>query len=403
MPNDFLPYGKHSIDEDDIAAVVDVLKNGLLTCGPKVDDFEAAFARKIKCKHAVVVSNGTTALHLALLASGFRSGDTAIVPTLTFLSTANVVEMIGGKVQFADVCPDTGLMTPESFRDAMERIEGPVSAVLPVHLTGQMCDMSAIKAIAEAQNIKVITDCCHALGAEYVNGGRPGDGTYENLACYSLHPVKSIAMGEGGVVATNSDEYAERLRLLRSHDMRRSDEQVSRHDLAFDKSGQLNPWYYEMHELGYNYRATDFQCALAESQLSKLDSFVERRRYLAEIYDSLLSDLSNVIRPNPRMSNSLSAWHLYAVNIDFTSIGIERGDFMRALKKQGVGTQVHYIPVHLQPYYSRKYGEQNLPGALQYYERTLSLPLFPSMSDRDPQRVVNALRVVIADTKKLPE
>lgn len=396
MSQKFLPYGSHNLDDADIAAVVDVLKNGPLTSGPKVAELEQAFAEKIGAEQAVVVSNGTTALHLALLASGFQPGDTAIVPTVTFLSTANVVLMAGGNVQFADVCPDTGLMTPETFQAAHAAAKGKVSAVFPVHLTGQMCDMPAISSYAEDNGIAVISDCCHALGAEYKSGGKPGDGRYEQLACYSLHPVKSIAMGEGGVVTTNSAAMAERMRLLRGHDMRRDPDQFSRTDAAFDSKGLPNPWYYEMHELAYNYRATDFQCALAISQLKKLDDFVARRRLLADIYDDLLSSLGNKVVPNTRMADSLSAWHLYAVKIDFAALGVERGDVMRQLFEKGVGTQVHYIPVHSQPFYQKLYGEQKLPGAETYYQQSLSIPLFPAMDANDPARVVAALQTVLS-------
>ncbi len=395
MTNSFLPYGQHSVDDDDIAAVVDVLKNGALTCGPKIDEFEQAFAEEIGAGHAVVVSNGTTALHLALLASGFKSGDTAIVPTVTFLSTANAVIMAGGNVQFADVCPDTGLLTVETLDEALKRAVGPVTAVLPVHLTGQTCDMQKIKPYADSKNITIISDCCHALGAEYKSGGRPGDGRFEELACYSLHPVKSIAMGEGGVVTTNSREQAERMRLLRSHDMRKQPEQFSIPTQAFDQNGDPNPWYYEMHELAYNYRATDFQCALALSQLKKLPVFMKRRRELVEIYDRLFAGMSNLIVPNMRMADSSSAWHLYAVKVNFKALGIERAAFMRELMARGIGTQVHYIPVHRQPYYVAKYGLQDLPGADAYYEQTLSLPLFPAMSDNDPNRVFDAIQEII--------
>lgn len=397
MRDDFLPYGKHCIDEDDIEAVVDVLRHGALTGGPKVDEFERAFAKKIGTQFAVVVSNGTAALHVALLASGFKAGDTAIVPSLTFLSTANVVLMAGGKVQFADVCPDTGLMTPETFKKALAAAKGPVKAVMPVHLTGQTCDMENIASIAAEYDVTVISDCCHALGAEYVKeAGRPGDGVYEAMACFSLHPVKSIAMGEGGVVTTNSKALADKMCLLRSHDMRRNPDEFVSGQAAFDGRGEPNPWFYEMHELGYNYRATDFQCALALSQLGKLDGFVERRRHLAGLYDDLLRNLSNLLQPNIRVHNCLSAWHLYAVRINFAALGIERSEVMRKLQEKGIGTQVHYIPVHKQPFYTRLYGKQILPGADEYYANTLSLPLFPAMSDDDPKRVISELQAILS-------
>jgi len=393
--NGFLPYGRHSLDKNDIAAVVDVLENGALTCGPKVDEFEVAFAQKIGVAEAVVVSNGTTALHLALLASGFKAGDVAIVPSVTFLSTANVVHMSGGRVVFADVCPNTGLLTVEALEHAYEKSGGKARAVLPVHLTGQSQAMESIHAFARDRGLTVISDCCHAIGARYKSGGSPGDGQYDDFGCYSLHPVKSIAMGEGGVVTTKSARVAAHLRLLRSHDMRRSPEDFTRQDLAFDENGNANPWYYEMHELGYNYRATDIQCALGLSQLAKLDQFLARRVMLADMYDDLLKSLSNILRPNPRSIDCSSAWHLYAVKIDFAAVGKSRAIVMQELTAKGIGTQVHYIPVHEQPYYQKEYGEQNLPGASAYYAGTLSLPLFPAMSDEDPIRVVEALKTVL--------
>ena len=396
MADDYLPYGKHSLDEDDIAAVVEVLRHGALTGGPEIERLEIAFAKQIGCNHAVVVSNGTAALHLAILAADIGPGDTVIVPTVTFLATANAVRMAGGEVQFADVCPETGLLTPETFKTAIKKCDGRAKAVLPVHLTGQPCDMKPIAEIAAAENIALISDCCHALGAEYTLGGVPGDGQFEVMGCFSLHPVKSIAMGEGGMITTNDDALAARLRRLRSHDMYKGITDFERDALAVDENGDANPWYYEMRELGYNYRATDFQCALANSQLKKLPMFVKRRRLLAGKYDVLFASHSNFVRPNRRVGDTLSAWHLYAVQIDFQSLGKSRAKVMKELVQKGVGTQVHYIPVHEQPYYQALYGQQNFPGAEKYYQETLSLPLFPAMSDSDPQKVVDALLEVLS-------
>ncbi|MFC3051236.1 UDP-4-amino-4,6-dideoxy-N-acetyl-beta-L-altrosamine transaminase [Kordiimonas pumila] len=395
MPQHFLPYGRHTLDSDDIAAVVDVLKHGALTCGPKVDEFEAEFARKIGAVEAVVVSNGTTALHLALLAANFRPGDIAIVPTLTFLSTANAVHMAGGRVVFADVCPKTGLMTPDTLKAAFKKSNYKAKAVLPVHLTGQSEHMAEIHDYARDKGMVIISDCCHAIGASYKAGGSPGDGQFEDFGCYSLHPVKSIAMGEGGVVTTKTPELARYIRQLRSHDMRRLPEEFVRPELGFDDSGEPNPWYYEMHELGYNYRATDIQCALGLSQLGKLDKFLARRLKLADMYDTLLEPLAPVVTSNPRSIDCNSAWHLYAVKIDFASMGKSRGHIMRSFAEKGVGTQVHYIPVHEQPYYQKHYGVQDLPGAADYYAGTLTLPLFPSMFDTDPGFVVKTLKAVL--------
>ncbi|NVJ97563.1 MAG: UDP-4-amino-4,6-dideoxy-N-acetyl-beta-L-altrosamine transaminase [Alphaproteobacteria bacterium] len=396
MSNSFLPYGRHQIDDDDIEAVVDVLKNGALTCGPKVDAFEQAFAEKIGAKHAVVCSNGTTALHLAVLVAGVAGK--VVVPSVTFLSTANVVRMAGADVVFADVCPATGLMTAASLKAALAKSDGNVSAVMPVHLNGQCAEMKEIAAIAKAAGAAVITDCCHALGAEYTGetGGRPGDGQYEDIGCFSLHPVKSIAMGEGGVVTTNNDTFARELRLLRGHGMVREPEEWADSAAGFDAdNGDANPWYYEMQALGYNYRATDMQCALGLSQLRKLDRFIARRREIAGLYDKLLGTHSNMVVPIERTNLASSAWHLYPVLIDFARVGKSRAAVMKALAEIGVGTQVHYIPVSDQPYYRNLYGKQDLPGASDYYGKVLSLPIFPAMSDEDVHKVVDALVKVL--------
>jgi UDP-4-amino-4,6-dideoxy-N-acetyl-beta-L-altrosamine transaminase len=392
----FLPYGRHTIDEDDIDAVVDVLRNGLLTSGPKAAEFERLFAKKVGAAEACVCSNGTTALHLACLVAGLGPGDLAIVPTVTFLSTANAVRMTGADVIFADVDADTGLLTPQTLLHAYQKANKPVKAVLPVHLNGQCCDAEAVYEIARANGSQIISDCCHALGAEYKTGGWPGDGQYEDFACFSLHPVKSIAMGEGGVVTTNSSQFAIQLRNLRGHDMRRAAEDWQHSNLAFDSDGAENPWYYEMQELGFNYRATDLQCALGISQLGKLGAFVKRRREIADRYDALVQKLGNRLVPVKRTETANSAWHLYPVLIDFEALGKTRASVMAELRDRGVGTQVHYIPVSSQPYYVELYGGQTFAGAERYYSCALSLPIFPTMTDNDVDFVVKSLEEVLS-------
>jgi len=398
MSETFLPYGRHQIDEDDVAAVVDVLRNGPLTCGPQVDAFEQAFANQVGTSEAIVCSNGTTALHLAMMGLDIGPGDAVIVPAVTFLSTANAARMAGADVIFADISPDTGLLTGETLKAAFARASSPVKAVLPVHLNGQCVDMEEVSALCRAEGAFIVADCCHALGASYKGSfeGAPGSGQFEDLACFSLHPVKSIAMGEGGVVTTRDSALAARLRILRSQGMVRDPSAWQQVDAGFSSgSGEPNPWYYEMQELGYNYRATDLQCALGLSQLKKLDSFVARRRQLAALYDREIEGQLNSVVPIPRTELADSAWHLYPILIDFKAQGKDRATVMSELSALGVGTQVHYIPVSSQPYYERLYGKQVFKGAERYYQRVLSLPIFPAMSDDDVIRVVDCLGKVL--------
>ena len=389
---DFLPYGRQTIEQDDIDAVVDVLRGDFLTTGPSIRAFEEAFADHVGADHAVVVSSGGAALHLAALSLDMGPGDLAVVPSMTFVATANAARLTGADVLFADVDPATGLMGPETLEAALARHTEPgrVKVALPVHLNGQPCDMAGITKVAQRHSLELVEDACHALGGS-VAGHRVGAGTISRLCMFSGHPVKAIAMGEGGILTTGDGELATRLRRLASHGLTRDPADFVQPEMALDSRGEANPWYYEQVEAGLNYRASDLHCALGLSQLAKLNHFVARRRALAERYDTLLQPLAALVRPVPRVSWGESGWHLYAVAIDFDAAGFDRAALMRGLREHGIGSQVHYIPVHRQPYYRALYPGLDLPGADAYYARCLSLPLFPAMADSDVDRVVEAL------------
>jgi UDP-4-amino-4,6-dideoxy-N-acetyl-beta-L-altrosamine transaminase len=375
----FLPYGRQTIDDDDIAAVAEALRSDYLTTGPRVEAFEQAFAAKVGAAQAVACSNGTAALHMAAIALEIGPGDVCIAPSITFLATANCARFQGADVVFCDVDPATGLMTADTLSEALDRVgKRMVAAVLPVHLAGRMVDMPAIRTIAEEAGAAVIEDACHALGSTAAFG-QAGDCRHSAMACFSFHPVKTIATGEGGMVTTNDRTIAERLRLARSHGMVRE--------------GMTEPWAYEQQLLGYNYRLPDVLCALGSSQLAKLDKFVSRRRWLAARYDELLAPLAPMVRTIP--STGRPTLHLYVALIDFEAVGVSRAQVMERLAEKGIGTQVHYIPVDSQPYYRNLYGGQTLPGAAAWYAKCLSLPLYPGMADDDPERVVEALAQVL--------
>jgi len=394
MTAPFLPYGRHAVGEDDIEAVARVLRGDFLTTGPTAERFERAFAARVEAGFAASCSSGTAALHLAALALGLKEGDRVVVPTVTFLATANAARFTGAEVTFADVDPDTGLITPDTLDEALESA-GNAAAVFPVHLNGQCADMARLHGIAARHGLKVVEDASHALGTIDSSAGVAtpvGSCAHSDMAAFSLHPVKTIAMGEGGMVTTNDPRLHERLTRFRNHGIVRDKARMANADLAFDSEGAPNPWYYEMPEPGFNYRASDIHCALGLSQLAKLDFFVARRRELAALYDAALAPLAPLVRPVARVPRCTPAWHLCAVLIDFAAAGVTRAQAMARLKEQGIGSQVHYLPVHLQPYYARRYGARDLPGARRYYERVLSLPLFPAMADSDVERVAGALK-----------
>ncbi|MBV9509682.1 MAG: UDP-4-amino-4,6-dideoxy-N-acetyl-beta-L-altrosamine transaminase [Caulobacteraceae bacterium] len=390
----FLPYGRQVIEDDDVAAVAQALRADFLTTGPRVEAFEQAFAQYVGAGYAVACANGTAALHLAMLALDVGPGDAVIVPAVTFVATANCARFCGADVVFADVDADTGLMTPQTLASAIARLDGRrLKAVLPVHLAGCPVDLPALWTLAEAHGAVLVEDACHALGGTMAFDNRPeriGDGRHSAMTCFSFHPVKTLTTGEGGLVTTNDPALARRLALRRSHGITREPADFTE-DLSLDADGAPNPWAYEMQGLGFNYRLPDVLCALGLAQLAKLDRFVARRRALAGRYRTLLAPLAPVARLAPEPPYADPSLHLMVALIDFAAIGKSRKAVMEALREKGVGSQVHYIPVHRQPYYRGLYGDLSLPGADAFYARCLSLPLFAGMVDADVDRVADAL------------
>jgi UDP-4-amino-4,6-dideoxy-N-acetyl-beta-L-altrosamine transaminase len=392
MPAAFLPYGRQTIEDDDIAAVAAALRGDFLTTGPTVARFESEFARTTGAAYAVASNSGTAALHLAALGLGLGPGDAAIVPSSTFLATANAVRMTGAEVVFADVDPDTGLLTVPTMAAALARGRAKgwrMKAAFPVHLNGQLCDMPALADAAARTDLRLVEDACHALGVADIGACR-----YSAAAAFSTHPVKAIATGEGGVTTTADEAMARHMAEMRTHGMVRDPARFEHRDEAFD-DGVANPWYYEMPEFGWNYRLPDILCALGLSQLPKLARFQARRRAIAALYDELLAPLAPVLRPVPH-GVAAHGWHLYAVLIDFAGLGTTRRRFMQALHAAGIGSQVHYACVHRQPYYKRRYGALDLPGADAYAARCLSIPFYPTLGDDDVRRVAQTLADLVA-------
>ncbi|MBH68794.1 MAG: UDP-4-amino-4,6-dideoxy-N-acetyl-beta-L-altrosamine transaminase [Rhodospirillaceae bacterium] len=390
MSDKFLPYSRQVIDENDIAAVANVLRGDWLTTGPYVKDFEEAFANTVEARHAVACSSGTAGLHLITAGLGIGPGDQVILPSITFLATANAVSYVGAQVVFSDVDGETGLMGPPQLQEALSRAEANrIKAVIPVHLNGQCSKMEDLQKIAG--DVPLIEDACHALGAcEIFSGKKPakiGSCYSSRAAMFSTHAVKAIATGEGGMITTNDNRLVETLRTLRNHGIVRDKERF--------RIKTNEPWYYEMHELGFNYRLTDLQCALGLSQLSKLKWFIEKREKLQQRYAITLSKLGKYVKPIQTVDHCTPAWHLLVVLIDFDGLGVTRADVVQALTTKGIGTQVHYIPVHSQPYYLKRSSTPFLSGVELYYSRCLSLPLWPGMSMEQVDYVVLSLGEVL--------
>jgi perosamine synthetase len=384
-----IPYGKHCIDETDIQAVVEVLKSGTLTQGRYVEAFEQAVADYVGVKYAVAVSSGTAALHLSAMAAGLSSGDAVVTTPITFVASANAGRYVGADVVFADIDPVTINMSPDSLT-AVIASHPNVRAVIPVHFAGLPCEMTEIKAIADRAGAIVIEDAAHALGAQYPDGKKVGSCAHSLMTIFSFHPVKAIAAGEGGMVTTNDEAIYRKLIRLRSHGVNKLDDALLVPEQA-SQGAVLSPWYYEMQELGYHYRITDIQCALALSQFKKLDIFLSRRRVLVSRYDEAFASFKN-LRPAQSTDRDRSGHHIYVVRIDFAAAGLTRGDLMQKLKSKGIGSQVHYIPVPRHPYY-RQLGAapEAYPNAEDYYSQALSIPLFYELTDVEQNAVIENL------------
>jgi len=369
-----IPYGRQSIDEADIEAVSAVLRSDLITTGPVAEKFEQALAAKVGARHVVVFNSGTAALHAAYFAAGLKQGEEVITSPITFAATANAALYLGGVPVFVDIAPG-------QFNIDISKLEATITAktrvIAPVDMTGLPVDIDAIMKLADSRSLIVVEDAAHALGATYK--GRPV-GSTAHMTIFSFHPVKHITTGEGGAVATNDEALYEKLRLFRSHGITR--------DPACLKDQAAGPWHQEMHFLGYNFRLTDIQCALGLSQLMKLDSFLARRRSIAAEYNRAFGHHKNVIIP-PAYEYGEPAWHLYVIRL---REGLDKAEVVHRLQEEGIGSQVHYMPVYRHPYYqSLNYNPENYPYAEAYYRQALSIPLFPAMSDDEVQRVIRAV------------
>jgi len=372
-----IPYGRHSIDEGDIAAVVDVLQSDWLTTGPTLLEFEKAVAQMVDTREAVAVSNGTAALHCAMHAIGLQPGDEVILPPLTFVATANAIVMCGGVPVFADVDPETLLLDPQAVE---ANVTPRTKAILAVDYAGQPCDYDALRDIAKRHGLVLIADACHALGASL--HGCPV-GSLADLTIFSFHPVKAMTTGEGGMVVTQRCRYAKRIRMFRNHGITTDHQERS----------AKQTWEYQMVCLGMNYRLTDFQCALGLSQLRKLQGWVRRRQAIASQYDKALATIPGIY-PVPTRSGVSHAYHLYVIQVAKEEFGVDRATLFSLLREQGIGVQVHYIPVHLQPFYQKQFGTGPglCPIAEAAYEKMLSLPIYPLLQDQEVDGIVNAIK-----------
>lgn len=371
----YIPYGRQCIEEDDIEAVVEVLRSDYVTTGPAVAEFEKSVAEYTGAKYAVAVSNGTAALHVACLAAGIKEGDEVITTPITFAASSNCVLYCGAKPVFADIEPDTYNIDPAKIE---EKITSKTKAIIAVHFTGQPCKMDEINEIAKKHNLIVIEDAAHGLGADY-KGKKVG--SISDMTTFSFHPVKHITTGEGGMVTTNSKELYDRIILFRSHGITRNERFLEKNE---------GGWYYEQLDLGYNYRITDIQCALGISQMKKLDRFVERRREIAKRYNEAFSDVKGIQIPKQE-ADCHNSWHLYVIQV----LDKDRKEVFDTLRSKNIGVNVHYIPVYKHPYYQKNgYERVCCKNAEQYYANAISIPMYPLLSKEEQEYVIETIKEV---------
>lgn len=383
-----IPYGRQDISQADIDLVIDVLRSDYLTQGPMVPRFERAVAQHVGARHALAVNSATSALHIACLALGLRQGDWLWTTPITFVASANCALYCGAQVDFVDIDPATYNLSLEALAAKLrvaEREQRLPKIVVPVHLCGQSCDMAGIADLAQQYGFKVIEDASHAIGGRY-QGSLVGDCRYSDIVVFSFHPVKIITTAEGGMALTNDDVLAERMALLRSHGITR--------DPAAMSGDSDGPWYYQQIDLGFNYRMTEMQAALGVSQMERLDAYVERRHAIARRYETLLADLP-VVTP-AQAADSHSALHLYVIRVPHRDTNRSRRELFESLRASGIGVNVHYIPVHTQPYYrAMGFRDGDFPQSELYYAEAISLPMYPTMTEEQQDTVVAALKAAL--------
>ena len=386
-------YGKQSIDDKDIQAVIDALKSDWMTQGPAIQKFENALSEKFGSKYATVLANGTAGLHLIAMGLGWQKDDIIVTTPITFLASANCAVYVGAKVDFVDIDPSTYTIDPNKLEEKLKFYSSQnknVKAVVAVDYAGHPCDWNALKSLQNKYGFQLVNDFCHALGAEYSNDIGYAV-KYADAVNLSFHPVKHITTGEGGAVLTNNELFDKRIKILRTHGMTKDENIMEKND---------GPWYYEMHETGFNYRITDLQCALGITQLAKLDGFVKRRRQVAEYYDKAFSAIDELIYPHVS-PNVKHAYHLYPLQIKFDKLKFSKTEFFTKLKSKNILLQVHYVPVHLQPFYRKTFGFKHgdFPTAEIFYDREFSIPMYPLLLDEDLEYISKSIIDTIKEAR----
>ena len=388
-----IPYSKQFIDQSDIDAVVDVLKSPNLTQGPKIDAFEQSIVDYTGAKYAVAVSSCTAGLHMSCIALDVGKKNNLITSPITFVSSANSAIYCGADVILSDIDVNTGCMKIEDLENTLKGFKN-IKAVMPVHYSGNTVDMVSLKKLCNSKKISIIEDCAHALGSSYATGEKVGSCKYSDVAVFSFHPVKSITSGEGGVITTNNEQVYRKLLRLRSHGINKTDDKFVNNKNAFT-GGMKNNWYYEMSELGYHYRITDIQSALGHSQMKKIEIFMKKRHQLVEKYDMAFKNEKKIalLTNNAKLSSN----HLYVIKINFSDLKISRAYFQKKLSDKGILTQVHYIPLHLHPYLSKKLlNTSNCSESIKFYDQAISIPLYYDLSFQEQEFVIENIKELVS-------
>lgn len=387
----FLPYSRQFISKGDIEKVVSVLKSDFITQGPEIINFEKNFAKYVGAKYAVACATGTAALHISCLALGINNKSKVLTSAVTFVASANCAEFIGANIDFVDIDKKTHCISVEDLERKL-RTNKKIDLVIVVHLAGHSSNMKKINELKKNYKFSLIEDSCHALGGRY-NKSKVGSCHYSDISTFSFHPVKPITTGEGGMITTNNKKIYDKLILFRTHGIHKNPKNFTNPDFGFDKNKEPNRWYYEMSDLGYNYRLTDIQAALGNSQLKRIDKITKRRNEVANFYKQELKNISCVTLP-VSSKKIYHAYHLFTILFDFKKLKISKNSFMKKLAENGIGSQVLYIPVFLQPYYKKKYNFKikNFPNAMNYYERALSIPIFFDITKNELKKVVSIIK-----------